>query len=177
MSIEIPRAYNAACDLIERNLAAGRGDKVAFIDAAGYWNQRDKTRATFCGEWTRSGDKYSRDAQGFYTYAGRSDDMLKVSGIYVSPFEVEAALSSHEAVLEAAVVGAEDAEKLVKPKAFVVLRGEAKASDALKAALQQHVKDRLAPYKYPRWIEFVSELPKTATGKIQRFRLRAGNAV
>ena len=140
--------------------------------AAGYWNQREKSRATFCGEWTRSGDKYSCDADGFYTYAGRSDDMLKVSGIYVSPFEVEAALASHDAVLEAAVVGAEDAEKLVKPKAFVVLKQGKDARDELKGALQQHVKGRLAPYKYPRWIEFVSELPKTATGKIQRFKLR-----
>ena len=141
--------------------------------AACYWNQRDKSRATFCGEWTKSGDKYSCDVDGYYTYAGRSDDMLKVSGIYVSPFEVEAALASHDAVLEAAVVGAEDTEKLVKPKAFVVLKQGNSASDALKGALQQHVKGRLAPYKYPRWIEFVPELPKTATGKIQRFKLRA----
>jgi benzoate-CoA ligase len=140
--------------------------------AACYWNQRDKSRATFCGEWTKSGDKYSCDADGYYTYAGRSDDMLKVSGIYVSPFEVEAALASHDAVLEAAVVGMEDAEKLVKPKAFVVLKQGGDACDALKGALQQHVKGRLAPYKYPRWIEFVGELPKTATGKIQRFKLR-----
>ena len=140
--------------------------------AAGYWNQREKSRTTFCGEWTRSGDKYSRDADGFYTYAGRSDDMLKVSGIYVSPFEVEAALASHEAVLEAAVVGMEDAEKLVKPKAYVVLKPHQVADEALKASLQSHVKARLAPYKYPRWIDFVPELPKTATGKIQRFKLR-----
>ncbi|HEX6530837.1 MAG TPA: benzoate-CoA ligase family protein [Burkholderiales bacterium] len=137
--------------------------------AAGYWNQREKSRATFCGEWTRSGDKYSCDAEGFYTYAGRSDDMLKVSGIYVSPFEVEAALASHDAVLEAAVVGAEDAERLVKPKAYVVLKAGRRASDE---ELKLHVKARLAPYKYPRWIEFVPELPKTATGKIQRFKLR-----
>jgi len=137
-----------------------------------YWNQREKTKNTFQGPWTRSGDKYSFDKDGYYTYGGRSDDMLKVSGIYVSPVEVEAALVTHEAVLEAAVVGAEDAERLVKPKAFVVLKREHAPSDALKAALQQHVKDRLAPYKYPRWIEFIPELPKTATGKIQRFRLR-----
>ena len=137
--------------------------------AAGYWNQREKSRATFCGEWTKSGDKYSRDADGYYTYAGRSDDMLKVSGIYVSPFEVEAALASHDAVLEAAVVGAEDSERLVKPKAFVVLKpGKSATEDDLKS----HVKSRLAPYKYPRWVEFVPELPKTATGKIQRYRLR-----
>ena len=140
--------------------------------ANGYWNQREKSRTTFQGEWTRSGDKYSFDAAGYYTYAGRSDDMLKVSGIYVSPVEVEGALISHEAVLEAAVVGHEDDNQLTKPKAFVVLKPGHAASDALKSALQQHVKDKLAPYKYPRWIEFLSELPKTATGKIQRFKLR-----
>jgi benzoate-CoA ligase len=138
-----------------------------------YWNQRSRTKNTFQGPWTRSGDKYSFDSEGYYTYGGRSDDMLKVSGIYVSPVEVEAALISHEAVLEAAVVGMEDEQKLVKPKAFVVLKPGQLASDSLKNALQQHVKDKLAPYKYPRWIEFVSELPKTATGKIQRFKLRS----
>ena len=140
--------------------------------AAYYWNQREKSRSTFQGVWTRSGDKYSFDADGFYTYAGRSDDMLKVSGIYVSPVEVEGALISHEAVLEAAVVGHEDENRLVKPKAYIVLKPGQSASDALKVALQQHVKDKLAPYKYPRWIEFIGELPKTATGKIQRFKLR-----
>ena len=103
--------------------------------------------------------------------------MLKVSGIYVSPFEVEAALSSHPDVLEAAVVGWGDEQKLVKPKAFVVLKEPKKASDALIRALQEHVKAKLAPYKYPRWIEFRSELPKTATGKIQRFKLRAEDSV
>ncbi len=137
-----------------------------------YWNQREKTKNTFQGPWTRSGDKYSFDKEGYYTYGGRSDDMLKVSGIYVSPVEVEAALVTHEAVLEAAVVGAEDAEKLVKPKAFVVLKPGQKPNEKLTAALQQHVKAKLAPYKYPRWIEFIPELPKTATGKIQRFKLR-----
>ena len=142
-----------------------------------YWNQREKTKATFQGPWTRSGDKYSVNEDGYYVYGGRQDDMLKVGGIYVSPAEVEAALVTHEAVLEAAVVGHADEEKLVKPKAFVVLKpghetSDKQTSDKLKAALQQHVKDRLAPYKYPRWIEFLPELPKTATGKIQRFKLR-----
>jgi benzoate-CoA ligase len=141
--------------------------------AAYYWNNREKSRNTFMGGWTRSGDKYTLDRDGYYVYGGRSDDMLKVSGIYVSPAEVEAALVSHEAVLEAAVVGAEDENRLIKPKAFVVLKPGNSGSDALKAALQQHVKDRLAPYKYPRWIEFLPELPKTATGKIQRFKLRS----
>jgi len=137
-----------------------------------YWNQREKTKNTFQGPWTRSGDKYSRDRDGYYTYGGRSDDMLKVGGIYVSPVEVEMALSSHEAVLEAAVVGKEDESKLVKPKAYVVLKQGQSASEGLKSTLQQHVKAKLAPYKYPRWIEFINELPKTATGKIQRFKLR-----
>ncbi|OGA14733.1 MAG: 4-hydroxybenzoate--CoA ligase [Betaproteobacteria bacterium RIFCSPLOWO2_02_FULL_66_14] len=141
--------------------------------AAYYWNQREKSRTTFQGEWTKSGDKYSFDEAGYYTYAGRSDDMLKVSGIYVSPIEVEAALISHDAVLEAAVVGREDENRLVKPKAYVVLKPGQSGSDALMSALQQHVKDKLAPYKYPRWIEFIGELPKTATGKIQRFKLRS----
>jgi benzoate-CoA ligase len=137
-----------------------------------YWNQREKTKNTFQGPWTRSGDKYSVDKDGYYVYGGRSDDMLKVSGIYVSPVEVEAALITHEAVLEAAVVGAEDENKLVKPKAYVVLKQGNTPNEELKHRLQQHVKDKLAPYKYPRWIEFMSELPKTATGKIQRFKLR-----
>ena len=137
-----------------------------------YWNNRAKTKATFAGEWTRSGDKYTRDADGFYTYGGRSDDMLKVGGIYVSPFEVEACLMTHAAVLEAAVIGVADTDELVKPKAFVVLKpGQAASAQEL----QLHVKNALAPYKYPRWVEFVQELPKTATGKIQRFKLRSAN--
>ena len=140
--------------------------------AIGYWNNREKTLATFAGPWTRAGDKYSVDEQGYHIYGGRSDDMLKVSGMYVSPFEVEAALISHPAVLEAAVIGARDEQALVKPKAFVVLQPDMRGDDALAERLKQHVKDRLAPYKYPRWIEFVPELPKTATGKIQRFKLR-----
>ena len=137
-----------------------------------YWNQREKTKHTFQGPWTRSGDKYTVDEEGYYIYGGRSDDMLKVSGIYVSPAEVEAALVSHDAVLEAAVVGKEDEQKLIKPKAYIVLKQGQAPSDSLKSVLQQHVKDKLAPYKYPRWIEFLPELPKTATGKIQRFKLR-----
>jgi benzoate-CoA ligase family protein len=138
-----------------------------------YWNNREKSRTTFQGEWTRSGDKYFQDEEGYYVCAGRQDDMLKVSGIYVSPFEVEAALSSHPEVLEAAVVGWFDEERLIKPKAFVVLKLPDKASEELARALQDHVRHLLAPYKYPRWIEFRSDLPKTATGKIQRFKLRA----
>jgi benzoate-CoA ligase len=140
--------------------------------AAQYWNNYDKSRATFQGEWTRTGDKYFEDEDGYFVYCGRSDDMLKVGGIFVSPAEVEAALVAHEAVLEAAVVGAADEKKLIKPKAFVVVKQGVAAGPALGEALQAHVKSRLAPYKYPRWIEFVNELPKTATGKIQRFKLR-----
>ena len=138
-----------------------------------YWANREKSRSTFQGEWTRSGDKYIEDEDGYFICCGRADDMLKVSGIYVSPFEVEAALSSHPDVLEAAVVGWHDEQKLIKPRAFVVLKDAGKASDALVVVLQEHVKRKLAPYKYPRWIEFRTELPKTATGKIQRFKLRA----
>ncbi len=134
-----------------------------------YWGNRAKTRDTFQGGWTKSGDKYVKNADGSYTYSGRSDDMLKVSGVYVSPFEVEATLVQHPAVLEAAVIGKEDAEGLTKTKAFVVLKTGASADEA---ELKAFVKDRLAPYKYPRTIEFVAELPKTATGKIQRFKLR-----
>ena len=140
--------------------------------AAAYWNQREKSLATFHGPWTRTGDKYVVDEEGYYHYRGRTDDMLKVSGQWVSPFEVESALLGHEAVLEAAVVAAEDERGLVKPKAFVVPREGVEADAALAAALQEFVKDRLAPFKYPRWIEFAGDLPKTATGKIQRFKLR-----
>jgi benzoate-CoA ligase family protein len=138
-----------------------------------YWNNREQSRATFLGEWTRSGDKYVEDEHGYLVYCGRRDDMLKVGGIYVSPFEVEGVLQSHPDVLEAAVVGWPDDDKLIKPKAFVVLKSPDKAGDALKRALQDHCREKLAPFKYPRWLEFRGELPKTATGKIQRFRLRA----
>jgi benzoate-CoA ligase len=137
-----------------------------------YWNQRARSRSTFQGLWTLTGDKYVVDEEGYFTYSGRSDDMLKVSGMYVSPIEVESALFAHEAVLECAVVGRPDDDELVKPIAFVVLRDGYEPSDELRAALKLHVKSLLAPYKYPRWFEFVAELPKTATGKIQRFKLR-----
>src|ERR1700723_1756928 len=137
----------------------------------GYWNQRGKSRHTFQGHWTRTGDKYIRDADGRYTFCGRSDDMFKVSGIWVSPFEVESALITHPAVLEAAVVPEADSEGLLKPKAFVVLRAGAK-TDGLDEALKEHVKQKVGVWKYPRWIETVEALPKTATGKIQRFKLR-----
>jgi benzoate-CoA ligase len=134
-----------------------------------YWNNREKSRETFQGAWTKSGDKYIRDKDGYYTYSGRNDDMLKISGIYVSPFEVEGTLIQHPAVLESAVIGVLDEAGLVKTKAFVVLKKDTQVS---KEELQAFVKERLAPYKYPRIIDFVTELPKTATGKIQRFKLR-----
>lgn len=138
-----------------------------------YWNNRAKSNETFRGDWAKSGDKYIRNADGTYTYSGRTDDMLKVSGIYVSPFEVESTLIQHPAVLEAAVIGKEDDEGLTKTKAFVILKDAAGADEeALRAELKDFVKQRLAPYKYPRFMDFVAELPKTATGKIQRFRLR-----
>ena len=136
-----------------------------------YWNNRAKSIATFQGVWTRTGDKYIRDVDGYYVYAGRSDDMLKVGGIWVSPFEVESALMAHDSVLEAAVVGHADKDNLIKPKAFVVLKAGG-GGDSEAVELQQFVKGRLAPYKYPRWVAFTDELPKTATGKIQRFKLR-----
>ena len=149
-------------ELIVRGPSAGEG----------YWNQREKSRHTFAGEWTHTGDKYRRDAEGYYYYCGRTDDMFKVSGMWVSPFDVEAALVSHEAVLEAAVIGKEDADGLIKPKAFIVLRNGFKADDGLLETLKVHVKDKAGPWKFPRWIELREQLPRTATGKIQRFKLR-----
>jgi benzoate-CoA ligase family protein len=137
-----------------------------------YWNQHEKTKQTIKGEWIVTGDKYYQDEDGYYWYGGRSDDMLKVGGIWVSPIEVENTLIQHPAVLESAVVGYEDDDRLVKPKAFVVLKEGNAASPILEEELKGFVKDKIAPYKYPRWIAFVPELPKTATGKIQRFKLR-----
>jgi benzoate-CoA ligase len=137
-----------------------------------YWNQPEKTKAALFGEWIQTGDKYYQDKDGYFWYCGRADDMLKVGGIWVSPVEVENTLVGHPAVLEVAVVGHEDTDRLVKPKAFVVLKDGQAAAPALGEELKGFVKDKLAPYKYPRWIEFVPALPKTATGKIQRFKLR-----
>jgi benzoate-CoA ligase family protein len=140
--------------------------------AAYYWNKHEKSKAAFKGEWYVTGDKYHLDEDGYYTYEGRSDDMLKVSGQWVSPAEVEAALMEHPAVLECGVVGAKDKDELVKPKAFVLLKNGRQPSEELAEELKSFVKGRITPYKYPRWIEFVPELPKTVTGKIQRFKLR-----
>jgi 4-hydroxybenzoate-CoA ligase len=149
-------------ELVVRGPSAGEG----------YWNHRAKSRRTFAGEWTYTGDKYVRDQDGYYYYCGRTDDMFKVNGMWVSPFEVEAALISHEAVLEAAVVGIEDGDGLVKPKAFIVLKSGYAADEALLETLKVHVKDRAGPWKYPRWIDIRPDLPRTATGKLQRFKLR-----
>jgi len=147
-----------------------RGPSAALM----YWHDRSKSRSTFLGEWVRTGDKFLRDGRGYYVYAGRGDAMLKISGQYVSPVEVEAALICHEAVLECALVGKTDPQGLVKSHAYVVLKNGYEADEALGRELQAFVKERLAPHKYPRVIHFVRELPKTATGKIQRFRLREG---
>jgi benzoate-CoA ligase family protein len=160
------------------NIVTKRGDMGELqvrgpTSAIMYWNNREQSRATFLGEWTRSGDKYVEDEAGYFVYCGRRDDMLKVSGMYVSPFEVEGVLQSHPDVLEAAVVGWPDIDALIKPKAFVVLKVPNKASDTFAQKLQDECRQKLAVYKYPRWIEFRTELPKTATGKIQRFKLRA----
>ena len=149
-------------ELVVRGATAGEG----------YWNQRAKSRRTFVGEWTFTGDKYRRDADGYYYYSGRTDDMFKVSGMWVSPFEVEAALASHEAVLEAAVIGKQDDDGLIKPKAFIVLRNGFAADDQLLETLRVLVKQSAGPWKYPRWIDIRPDLPRTATGKIQRFKLR-----
>src|SRR5215468_8611970 len=149
-------------ELIVRGPTAGEG----------YWNQRAKSRRTFAGEWTHTGDKYRRDEDGYYYYCGRIDDMFKVNGMWVSPFEVEAALVSHEAVLEAAVIGQEDHDGLVKPKAFIVLKTGYCADEKLTELLRAHVKERAGAWKYPRWIDIRPDLPRTATGKIQRFKLR-----
>ncbi|MBI2999553.1 MAG: benzoate-CoA ligase family protein [Deltaproteobacteria bacterium] len=138
-----------------------------------YWNKHEQTKKTMLGEWLKTGDTYYRDEEGYYWYCGRSDDMLKVGGMWVSPIEIENTLLEHAAVLEAAVTGQADQDGLLKPKAYVVLKSEYQPSDQLKAELQSLVKNKLAPYKYPRWVEFAEELPKTVTGKIQRFKLRS----
>ena len=143
--------------------------------AVSYWNKPEKSKVTFKAEWTRTGDKYIRDTRGIYTYCGRADDMMKVSGQYVSPFEVEAALQTHDEVLEAAVVAKKDKDNLIKPKAFIILKNQCNDEEILKTKLTNHVKKQLTPFKYPRWYEFVEVLPKTATGKIQRYKLRTND--
>ena len=146
-----------------------RGDSTMAM----YWNKHEATKHTLRGDWIRTGDKYSQDDDGYFFHGGRSDDMLKVGGIWVSPVEVEGVLVSHELVLECAVVGEEDADGLVKPRAYVILRPGAVVPEDLDVTLRAFAKERLAPYKCPRWVEVVRELPKTATGKVQRFLLRS----
>ncbi|MCF6178819.1 MAG: benzoate-CoA ligase family protein, partial [Geopsychrobacter sp.] len=146
-----------------------RGDSTARC----YWNNPEKTARTMVDGWLDTGDTYLQDRQGYFHYCGRNDDMLKVGGIWCSPFEIEAKLIEHPRVLEVAVVGRADAAGLIKPEAHIVLQDQAAAGDALSADLLTHCKKGLAPYKYPRWFQFVTELPKTATGKIQRFKLRS----
>jgi acyl-coenzyme A synthetase/AMP-(fatty) acid ligase len=141
-----------------------------------YWNSPEKTAATMYGEWLNTGDMYSYDEEGFFTSAGRADDMIKVGGMWCSPLEIETALLAHPDVLEAAVVGQTDKDGLLKPAAYLVLKSGGEASDAVRAELQQFCKSQLLGFKYPRWIYFLGELPKTVTGKIQRFRLRRADA-
>jgi len=140
--------------------------------AAYYWNNPEKTAETMLGAWMNTGDTYFQDHDGYYTYCGRSDDMLKVGGIWCSPVEIENRLIEHPKVLEAAVVGRPDDDQLIKPEAYIVLNDPGDVSDALTDELLEHCQSGLARYKYPRWFNFVDELPKTATGKIQRFKLR-----
>jgi len=145
-----------------------KGDSAALC----YWNAHEKSKPTFAGDWCTTGDQFHVDEAGYYWYHGRTDDMLKVSGIFVAPAEIENCLLQHEAVLECAVVGHEDDDGLVKPKAFIVPRADVAAPEELAADIKQFVKDRIALYKYPRWIEFVSSLPKNDRGKIDRKLLK-----
>jgi benzoate-CoA ligase family protein len=174
---EIVPGYEARIvDADGRDLPAGEvGDLLVKGEStcSCYWNKQEQTRKTIVGEWIRTGDKYSRDAEGYFWYQGRSDDMMKAGGYWVSPAEVEAALLNHPAVLECAVVGLEDETRLTRPLAYVVLKAGRGPSAELASELQAHAKRQLAPYKAPRSVRFLEELPKTATGKIQRYKLRA----
>ena len=145
-----------------------KGDSAALC----YWNAHEKSKDTFAGDWCTTGDQFHVDAEGYYWYHGRTDDMLKVSGVFVAPAEIENCLLQHEAVLECAVMGHES-EGLIKPKAFIVLRQDFVNSEELAEDIKQFVKSRIAVYKYPRWIEFVSSLPKNDRGKIDRRQLKA----
>ena len=163
-------------DELGTDVAPGESGELwvkAASTALHYWNRRERTKQTFVGEWLRTGDRYIKDVEGFLWYQGRLGDVFKVSGQWVSPLEVESCLLSHSAVLECAVIGVADGDGLMKPKAYIVLRDQARVEAA---DLQAFVRDRLQPYKYPRWVEFVDELPKTASGKVQRFVLREQSA-
>ena len=163
--------------LDEDDLPVARGQAGKLMikgdsNAKYYWNNPEKTAETMQGDWLNTGDTYLQDEDGYYTYCGRSDDMLKVGGIWCSPVEIESCLIEHPKVLEAAVVGRPDEDQLVKPEAYIVLNDPMDAGDELVGELLEHCKTGLARYKYPRWINFSDELPKTATGKIQPFKLR-----
>jgi len=145
-----------------------KGDSVCSC----YWNQHEKSKDTIQGHWLRSGDKYYRDKDGYFWYVGRSDDMMKVKGMWVSPVEVESVLLEHPQVQEAAVIGCSDGSQLIKPAAYVVLKSGASGTPQINEDIRLHVSSRLAAHKCPQWLEFVQELPKTATGKIQRYKLR-----
>jgi acyl-coenzyme A synthetase/AMP-(fatty) acid ligase len=146
-----------------------KGDSAALC----YWQAHEKSKATFAGGWCTTGDQFHVDADGYYWYHGRTDEMLKVSGVFVAPAEIENCLLQHEAVLECAVVGHDAGDGLIKPKAFVVARAPHEPSEELAATLKEFVKSRLALYKYPRWIEFAASLPKNDRGKIDRKQLKA----
>ena len=178
-----PGSSGRVLDGCEAKIVKEHGEEVAVGEignllvksdatCAYYWNQHEKTKATIEGHWIRTGDKYFQDADGYYWYAGRSDDMLKVSGVWVSPLEIENTLVEHPAVQEAAVVGRADQDELLKPAAYVVLRPEFSSGAVLAQELQEFVTSRLAVFKRPRWVEFVPQLPRTATGKLQRYKLR-----
>jgi benzoate-CoA ligase len=145
-----------------------KGDSAALC----YWNAHEKSKETFAGDWCTTGDQFHVDAEGYYWYHGRTDDMLKVSGIFVAPAEIENCLLQHDAVAECAVIGSDGGDGLIKPKAFVVLRQEFVSTEALAEELKEFVKSHLAVYKYPRWIEFMASLPKNDRGKIDRKMLR-----
>jgi acyl-coenzyme A synthetase/AMP-(fatty) acid ligase len=146
-----------------------KGDSAALC----YWNAHEKSKETFAGDWCTTGDQFHKDADGYYWYHGRTDDMLKVSGVFVAPAEIENCLLQHEAVREAAVIGYDDGSGLIKPKAFLVVREGHTPDEALAQNIQEFVKSRLALYKYPRRVEFVSSLPKNDRGKIDRKQLKA----
>jgi benzoate-CoA ligase len=148
-----------------------KGDSVALC----YWQAHEKSKATFAGDWCTTGDQFHVDDAGYYYYHGRTDDMLKVSGVYVAPVEIEACLLQHEAVAECAVVGHDAGDGLIKPKAFIVVRPPHPGEEALAQTLKEFVKARLAPYKYPRWIEFTPSLPKNDRGKIDRKQLKSSD--
>jgi benzoate-CoA ligase family protein len=165
---EVVDAEGRALPAGEMGTLRVKGDSAALC----YWQAHEKSKETFAGDWCTTGDQFHVDSEGYYWYHGRTDDMLKVSGVFVAPAEIENCLLQHEAVLEAAVVGHDAGDRLVKPKAFVVLREGHAPGEALAQSIKEFVKSRIAPYKYPRWVEFVPSLPKNDRGKIDRRKLK-----